>query len=503
MGVFGGYTGNMDIAEEKREVFATQAMKLLNYGGMMEFEQISMYGHRLGLLKPVQIYPGGKVCFHFNYFEDDAWETAKFDASDCSFRTEKIGSYEFCDVAMAVYCLYELYDREPGAAQINGDIIHSTGYTGWINHLLGTDFSMKKRFRLWDNIEALAFAKLEYGGKTDASDIEAMIPHRLEYAAAGTELADLLYLSKGTETLTEAEVKPGTYPADVLRCKRVLETYFNSSRDGKAVERIWEMLKKDRKNRERTVDSELREAARLSLRLPARVFVYITAELKERDFWKEWKELHESVYHDEIMEKYASDELEEWRRQEREVPIPPVRTSDFLWQEEPFFLSVMEKEEGKERPDYHISDDDRMYWWDGTDEVIISEKMDEWLKELAERHCELSETLVDDGKTGNDFLKGFLSLLVETDRFYKRICPFQTMFYEFIQNGYKKEYRAAIELLRQLTEENKEEGKIIESLQSSWELVSRKITHNTGRLRLKRYLAVMANRKLRQKYFGF
>ena len=55
----------------------------------------------------------------------------------------------------------------------------------------------------------------------------------------------------------------------------------------------------------------------------------------------------------------------------------------------------------------------------------------------------------------------------------------------------------------EIAEENREEGKIIEKARSSWDITSRNVTHNIGRLRLKRYLAVMANKKLREKYFGF
>lgn len=90
MGIFGGYTGSMHIPEEKKDEFAGQVAKILNYGGMMQFESISMYGHDMALLKPIELYPGGKVYFHFNYFEDDVWETAGFDAADGYFHSEKI-----------------------------------------------------------------------------------------------------------------------------------------------------------------------------------------------------------------------------------------------------------------------------------------------------------------------------------------------------------------------------------------------------------------------------
>ena len=77
------------------------------------------------------------------------------------------------------------------------------------------------------------------------------------------------------------------------------------------------------------------------------------------------------------------------------------------------------------------------------------------------------------------------------------------MFYDFIQNSGRKEYRAALSLLEMLYEENKEEGKVIKYARGDWEFVSRNVTQNIARLRLKRYLSVMANVKMREKYFNF
>ena len=77
------------------------------------------------------------------------------------------------------------------------------------------------------------------------------------------------------------------------------------------------------------------------------------------------------------------------------------------------------------------------------------------------------------------------------------------MFYEFLDHGNSPEYSAAVELFGRLVERNKEAGKIIEKVDGAWGLSNRNVTHNAGRMQLKRYLSVMANRKLRLKYFGF
>ena len=502
MGTFGHYMGNMYIPEEKREEFARQVKKVLNYGGMMQFEKISMYGHDMGLLKPVELYPGGKIYFHFNYFEDGAWETAGFDANEGYFHSEKIGGGEFCDVVTAVYCLYEAWDNEPGFAEVNGDIINDCYYTGWLNHLLGTGFSLKKRFRIWDNMERYALKRIGDYEDSTVGDVMQFIPAGMRYGVGGVEFSDLMYIIHGTESLTEDEIEPDTYPEDVYGCKKALEVFFKMNQNEDAVRQIWELVRKDRYERERAESTELSDIGKFSLILPARVIVYLTAELKKESFWEYWNEFHDEVYHDETMKEYVSQQLKAERKCFIEAPIPPVRTSEFLRQDG-YFTFYDTPEELKGTPNYYISDDDRLYWWDGTDEVVLSKEMDEWLKTLSIRHREISEDMAGKSESSDEFLKNFLMLLVEIDQYYKRIYPFQNMFYEFVQNGSKIAYKAAVRLLKRIADENREKGKIIEKAKYDWDITSRNVTHNAGRLELKRFLSVMANRRLRKKYFDF
>lgn len=61
-----------------------------------------------------------------------------------------------------------------------------------------------------------------------------------------------------------------------------------------------------------------------------------------------------------------------------------------------------------------------------------------------------------------------------------------------------------LELFRELVDENRKDGAIIKHAASGgWSLTSKNVTANIARLRLKRYLSVMANQKLRYNYFGF
>ena len=231
MGTFGCYTGKMGVRKEQKEIFVSQMMKLLNYGGMMELETVQIFGRKLWLLKPAKILPGGKFTFWFNYFEDDFWEDASFDADSCCLWSEKIGSAEFSDVIIAAYFLFEMYDDKPGFTIVNGNIVNDTAYVGWLNHLLKTDFSMKRRFRLWENMEACAFSWRREGyDAPDAEKVISSVPLGLELYSGGTELADLFFIIHGTESLEKSELVPGTYPADVSGCKKALE-YFLYGRD--------------------------------------------------------------------------------------------------------------------------------------------------------------------------------------------------------------------------------------------------------------------------------
>lgn len=503
MGTFAEYTGKMIIADEKKEEFSEWVCKILNYGGMMQFEEVSMYGHDMGLLKPIEIYPGGKINFHYNYFEDDAWENAGYDANDCHFYSNKVGGSEFCEVITAIHFLYEVCDDDYGFATINGDIVPFSEFVGWINHLLGTEFSMKKRFSLWKNAETYCLSRLEDKySKTDFENILDMIPLDLRYAAGGVDFSDLCYIMCGTDTLTEEEISPGTYPADVFECKKAIVQYFEKNPAEDAVKKIWELVKNNEEERRNIVDKGIKGIAENSLFLPARVIVYLAAEHEGEDFWKIWEVLKDDVYHDEKMKQYASDELQRERKEIIEEAVLPISTSEFLCQDG-YFTFYDTPEELAYQPDYYISDDDRLYWWDGSDEVRISEQTNEWLKKLAEQHGKIMKEIKEEDIDRLDCQKYFLKVLADTDEFYKRIFPFQTMFYEFLQRGRDKRYVAAVKLFEQLAEENKVHGKIIEKAKCDWDITSSNVTFNIGRLRLKRYLSVMANVELRRKYFGF
>ena len=350
MGTFVDYNGSMEIPEKKREEFLFRVQKIVELGGLMKLKKVSMHGIELFLLRPLELSKDGVAAgittFNFSYFEDDAWETARFSGKDLYLCSEKVGEREFYDAMIALYSLYAIYDENPGWVIDNDRKIPWEQSMGWINHLFGTKYCPK-----------------------DVAPIKQ---------------------KENAETEPFSEVTTSEY---------FRQTGYT-------------------------------------------VFWYLSGE--------------------DIM-----------------------------------------------KPDYILTDDDRLYWWDGTNEVIISENVitlfeDYTLlfKSMLENELTFKEISGDYFCKVEDFTQEFIEILSDIDEKYKRIFSFESMFYEFIENKDKVEYRAAAGLLYYLSKRYAKEGKIIEKC-GSWDIASKNVICNEGRMRIKQYLAVLANKKLREKFFGF
>lgn len=122
---------------------------------------------------------------------------------------------------------------------------------------------------------------------------------------------------------------------------------------------------------------------------------------------------------------------------------------------------------------------------------------------MAEWHQEILKT-VQVQQNAITAMQDFMKLLTDINEYYWRILPFEEMFYDFLQNISQKEYAAAIELMRQIAEDKdiRKAGEVIK-YRKNRESESKNVIDNEGRLQVKRIFAVLANRQLREKYFGF
>ena len=91
----------------------------------------------------------------------------------------------------------------------------------------------------------------------------------------------------------------------------------------------------------------------------------------------------------------------------------------------------------------------------------------------------------------------FLKTLEDANTSYRRVYAFSSMFQEFIGNGARREFQAAVILLQRLLKRYEAESQTLQNARwpSEWNL--------PGRKNIKRYLAILANTELRQHIFGY
>ena len=503
MGSFATYNGEVTIPEDKKQEFNENMIKLLQLGGMVEIDEVNLHGKHINLIRPVELDDEGICEFNYNYFEDDPWDTARFYSDTNRLISGKIGSDEFSFVICAAYLLIELYSDDYGWAETDGEVINDVDYVQWINYILNKDFSMKKRFELWKLCESLYMKESEYGYQVSGLEFNRVfefVPSRYEEYMGGTELADILYSSKGTDE-TMAEAPENTYAAEVYSLKKKLEAFYQSD-PNEGQKCIWNMITLPREQRKSITGTAYDELAQISLRIAARVYVYLSSEILNFPFWEEWKKIYKDVYQDEEVMSYASDEIVKMRIQGQTASLGKKRTSEFL-RNDGYFTFHNTPDEIKYKDNYYISDDDLMYWWDGTETIVLSDKMINQIKEWKNYYDDILTSNKDEDYSNYDMLNNLINVLNKAEACYKRVFAFQNMFYEFLENSKDVRYISAIQLFNYIIEDKKQDGQIIEKVSGYWSNASKNVTFNEGRVTIKRFLSLMANKVLREQYFGF
>lgn len=337
--------------------------------------------------------------------------------------------------------LSELEDNDIGFTMCNGDIVSEEKYVGWINQILGTNYSFRKRFNLWENVEWYIENEKCEEMHISMKELFELIPKNLRYAAGGTELADLLWVINGTSSLLPRDLDPDSYAYEVWKCQRAIQEIFIKDLENEE-EKILSLLQMPRNRRKSVMDPIMKKLAKFTLFLPARIVLFLYTEFTGDNFWEIWSAIKSGAYHDEKMKKYASKELELYRKIFIEGPIAPVTTSDFLSQDGYFtFWETPSELVGEEN--YYISDWDRLYWWGKIEDVEITEEIDIWLNMLVKEY-----EMILKGKeqeTENAFVDHIFNTMEYLNSFYGRIYLFKEFYNALLNNSHEVRYQAILQ----------------------------------------------------------
>ena len=482
------------VPDNKTEEFAEKIKKVFQCGGMMDIVPVNLCGKKTVTIRKAQMDSEG-MDFFYNYFEDARWENAGFSCKSNSVWSNKIGWLHFHTAVVAAYVLQEQYTEGIASAMVDGEPVISWRYVGWLNYLFD-ETNHVKNFDTWKLFEAFYYCDDEYSSWDDWNKWYGFGDTRYAFVSS-CEIHSVIY---GVDkTIEWAETRERTKVEDLalsgMRCaKRLLESYVQNVSCDKE-EQYTQIMKEIRQyyesdsfqNDEEGNYKALLTALEIS---DARAFVIkAIAETYDKDFKELWTTIKDIVRR-KNERIYSNDDYY----------VVPISTQDVF----------------KQLPD------DMIPYWEDDGKIIFSEELWEWFRDLKRKY----ELIMSDDIETRNLLQYMLDLMIEADENYYNVFAFADFFEESLENLSDKRYQTLWRLYDMLIHdpelmaagdvifvpdgpEHEHEGihywgeQPKRRLIRNWDFMSLDEKNNKGRITLKRYMALVANKPLRKRVFGF
>lgn len=509
MGTFAGLNtfGNSFIPDDKKEEFMQKIQKVFYFGGMMQRDFNRFLGKEFVLLdKSCEMDEYG-LDFTYNYFEDDFWENAGFSKERCSVYSGKIGWSRFHDVIISAYILEAQYRTGTSYVDCNGDVIWGGENIGWLNYLF-------KEKNIYNNFDAWnLYAALYKNKDDDYNDNLRIIESTDWYSGTGygyVSYIEIQCVTYGTDKIFEN----GNVSEKIKSPKNseIFEIWFNIlicgfkdleqyAKEDTSPEEQLNVLKSlihdyyDEKEILLDSISENLKSIYNSLRLTDSPVIIMKkiSELYNIDFW----ELY-SCFEDKVHRCDFVDDI--WHFSAKNYFITPQTTKDF----------------------FNISSYKLIPYWSENSDIELDNEIWDWFEKLKKEYDEIFKSDI----TISNGLDYIIDLLIYADENYYNIYVFKDFFNETIENLQDRRYLTLWKMFDNMLhnlqfeewgdvifvskEDEENSNKVIFSdrklkrrLKESFCLMDNKLKNNRARLLLKGYLALISNKELRLKIFGF
>ena len=452
MGTYVNELGEIHIPEEKRVDFILEAKQVAFQGGIFSRSFTHIKGKDIILLSFPSFEKGKYADFTYSYFENAPWENAGIQLADGFPYSEKIGWSQFNQVVQALYILAELYSTSPYISY-NDSANRPEETIQWLRYLLRRNLHYQWRCDVWNIYELYAESKelKQLDSEIDTEFLEEVLPANYD----GVGLLNAVFVSYGTDLMigsrsnnvAEEKVEDPaqrvfTIDDFVRMLKMRINEYKEHSKESKEeqIQFLLNFLTCDPNERDVNKCEEQYKGLLIAVIFTTpQIIVKTISEIYHENFWTLWDRVKDSITLD------APNYLD---KQKEETNEKQISTEKFLG----------------------ISADDRLYWWTDTGDVHISPKVQKWLEQLHAKFLELCVEVEE--KTTDVYMDRLVDLIAGNPR----VLFFEELFYEFLSNFHKVEYRAALQLLEDAPKSDEE---------------------------YKRLIAVFANRGLRKLYFEF
>ena len=445
MGIFMQHLGEIKIPEEHRAEYAQQALKLLRAGGMMTVEPAQLSGHKLYLLSPPELDEDGKAIGHYNYLDENSGERWCLNAKNGWFGCGKVVGRCFYRTVAAVHILTSFWSTAYTASIIDGYLIREKDYIGWINYVLGTQYTNHRATQMWEIGKLLHLDDDSWVSRNpDLGHLLEDYPpecadrdQTLSYLAAYhfDELCSILppLTDEDWEELKQSKML--TIQAIYDQLQSTLREYHQN---GGTLEGVKEFLIMPTEEKGQAIhqqkDTDQQYLLFAFFMMPPAVSIACIAKEFDAAFWEIWNEIGGQI--PEAPRLYTPEPC---------PPVEPLSTQKFL----------------------DLNPDDMAYYWTPDSGMQFS---DAFQKQLTEWRSELEA--ITDRIAPQDFLKTLANNISTGGSIF-----FRDAFYEFISRQPEPKVQAAVLLMGCLAEREDED--------------------------LKRFHAVLGNPMLRKEVFGF
>ncbi len=514
------------IKEDRLTEFRERIEKLFQASGMMECEwigitdemeildreDISWYHNKwLVLLDKAKMDDSG-MNFTYNYFEDSFWENAGYSIRGDYVISNKTGGREFCQSVIAARFLQQLYVEGTSFVECGGEIQPGYSYIGWINYLFDEKYMQKNR-DIWKLYEtANYYSKYDYVKQIVDRGAKKIIRY-------------------DEDVLGYIEYKAVSGTAPEKETIRYYRNYFQ--RNGKGVGSSFDVfysaledMLNEFSRRKFAGIGELDVEATLDL-----MKTFYKSDIDTDDFLKMCNEKgldsfgsftsrydYPAFAVEALAENYGEDFWTLWSRVKLAV--------NYSEREFPEFMNHQESEETICTQDFfEISDDDMILYWTCDGDIDFSVELKSWFIELRARYDRIVESVKVESKKKSQ--KWIVGLLDYATREYYHIYAFSDFFHETMDNLKDRRYIALWKLFEELLHdpelekagsvlfvsegEGNKEAFCTNSLNKTrrrlktfdLEFVPREDKFNLARVTYRRYMALVANKELRKRVFGF
>ena len=489
MGAFASIikSDKVEVPQEKRKELGEKMYKLMTLAGMMEDGSFSLFGKTYRTLKPIQFNDDG-FYFCYNYFEDDFWETAGYDEKKGRFWSNKIGHRQFALGILAGYALEGAYLPGLSAVDYDGHVSTGKAYLMWANTVLG------EHYRTSNGDPWEIYLLLRELGQEKYYSINNF--SGFWYTLNGfMGLMDIIAVTKGIQAVVDELGKEQEEDESDEDYRFRLDTKDD-------VNYMLKTVCEFKKNSTMPIDEQyeylielVRDAFVFSIRkdilekykannlevLYCRILIMnyigiigkIIANVYEKDFWEVWDRIKDVAKRDTTKSKIYDYETDEY---------------------------------------FQVSKDDLIYFWTKEKPIEFSEDLQAWLQGLKSRF----EQIIAEGVNMQFPFRRIKATLDFAQEHYVRIYVFDDFMNETMDYITDARFIALWQLFDEVLhdpENLKAASVLFEIADPNWVGSSRKCDQwgclssedkfNKGRQAMRRFLALVANRDLRNKVFGF